>query len=203
MKRHGRQLEGEPYREHQATERQDHHAAASGADVRHLRELQRHARQVARAEDAGQEAQAIEHDAGGAGAIHRILEGRLRTRLAALEQAGEGVRRHARHFDRHEHHEQMVCRRHQAHAERAAEHERVEVRAVFAVGNLRHLREQNVEHEEAHQEQANVGRQRVVHEQTGEQFLPAGEEVAPRGKRLEIAPGIPQPEGYAAERHEG
>ena len=156
---------------------------------------------MAGAEHPGQQAQAVEHDPRGPGSVDRILDCRFRTGAAALEQPGEGVGRHARHFDRHEQHEQVIRGCHQAHAERRSQHERVEISAVLAVGNSRYPGEQDVEHEKAHQEQPHVGGERVEHDQSGEEFLTAGSQVADR-QPPQIAPGIPQRKADTAKRHE-
>ncbi len=54
--------------------------------------------QMGRAQQAGQQADAVEHDAGGAGAVDRVLERRFARSPPAFEDAGQHVRRHARHF---------------------------------------------------------------------------------------------------------
>ena len=83
------------------------------------RRSRRQVGQVAGAELAGQQADAVEHDARRAAAVDDVLEGRLARLPPALEEAGQGVARQAGHLDGDEHHQQVVGRRHQHHAERA------------------------------------------------------------------------------------
>ena len=115
-------------------------------------------RQVGRAQQAGQQADAVEHDAGGAGAVDGVLQRRFAGSAAALEHAGQHVRRHARHLDAQEDRHQMIGRRHQAHAERRAQQQRVKVLAVLAVGEAGHPHEDDEPERERQQEHAEVGR---------------------------------------------
>ena len=90
--------------------------------------------QVGGAGEAGEEADAVEHDAGGAGAVDGVFERGFARAAAAFDDAGHDVRRHARHFDGEEDGHEVVGGGHQAHAERRAEQERVKVLAVLAIG---------------------------------------------------------------------
>ena len=135
---------------------------------------------MAGAEHAGQKAQAIEHHTRGPGTVDGILEGRLGARLPSLEKPGEGIGGNARHFHRHEHHQEVIGGGHQAHAEGRAQDERVEVGAILGIGNAGDLREQDEQHEESGEEQANVGRERIEGEETTKQLLPPGEEITDR-----------------------
>ena len=96
-----------------------------------------HRRQVDRAEHAGQQADAVEHDARRAGSVDGIFQRRFAALPAALEHAGQHIRRNARHLDAEKHHQQMVGRRHDAHAQRGAEHQRVDIGRGVAIGNAR------------------------------------------------------------------
>ena len=121
MKRHGRKLERQPDHHHQPAQHQHHRAVAEMARLNHQRQLIGHRRQMARPEHAGQQADAVEHDAGGAGAVDRVFQRRLAALAPPLEHAGQGIRRHAGHLDAQEDRQQMIGRRHDAHAERRAQ----------------------------------------------------------------------------------
>ena len=102
-----------------------------------------HIGQVARAERAGEQRDAVEHDAAGARPVDDVLERRLAARPLPLQEPRQRVARQARHLDRDEDHQQVVRGGHQHHAERAAEQERVEVGGVVAVGDAGQLREED------------------------------------------------------------
>ena len=67
-----------------------------------LRQLRGHRRQMARTQHAGQQADAIEHHAGSAGAVDGVFQRRLAALAPPLEHAGQRVRRHAGHLDAQE-----------------------------------------------------------------------------------------------------
>ena len=155
MERHGRELERQPDHHHQPAEHQHHLAVADRAVLAEAcGQLVGHRRQVARAEHAGQQADAVEHDAGRARAVDRVFQRRLAALAPPFEHAGQRIGRHARHFDAQEDRQQVIGRGHDAHAERRPEHERVEVRGVFAIGNAREPREHDEQHREEHQQAA-------------------------------------------------
>jgi len=203
MERHGRELEGQPHREHQPAEAEHRHfPRAPRADD--VPEGGRHAGQAEGAERPAEKTDPIEHDPSGPGSVHGVLEGRLGTRLPPLEQAGQRIRGHARHFHRHEHHQQVVGRGHQAHAERRTEDEDVEVGAVLAVGYPRDGREQDVEDEKPRKQEPHEGRQRVEDEQATEELRgPRHADVGrcPRrsGHPAEVVPGEPQGDACPAQ----
>ena len=138
----------------------------------HRGELGGDRRQVGRAQQAGEQADAVEHDAGGAGAVDGVLERRFARAAAALDDAGHHVRRHARHFDGEKHGHQVVGRGHQAHAERRAEEQRVKILAVLVVGQAGHPHEDDEPERERQQEHAEEHGHRVVDQHAGEDFLP-------------------------------
>ena len=146
MERHGRELERDAHQNHQPAQGQHH--VRVGADfllqVRRLQQIgqaDRHGGQMHRAEHAGQEADAVEHDARRAGAVDGVFERRFAALAAALQHAGQGIRRNAGHFDAQEDDQQVIGRSHQAHAQRGAQHERVDVRRGIAIGHARDARE--------------------------------------------------------------
>ena len=65
--------------------------------------------QVGGAEASGQQADAVEHDAGRAAAVDDVLQGRLAGLPAALQIAGQGVAGQAGHLDADVDHQQMVA----------------------------------------------------------------------------------------------
>ena len=99
----------------------------------------------------------------------------------------------------------MVGGGHQTHAERGPQHERVKIGSVFAVGNPRYLGKRDIEHQKSHQQQPDVGSERVEHEQPGENFLPRREGITtePAGESAQIAPRVKQREGSASKCHPG
>ena len=138
MEGHGGELEGDAHQDHQSAQRQHHvRAVLQVPCLKQRGKPDGHGRQMHRAQHAGQQADAVEHDAGRARAVHGIFERRLAALTAALEDAGQGIGRHAGHFHAQEDHQQVIGRSHQAHAERRAQHERVHVRRGVAVGNPR------------------------------------------------------------------
>ncbi len=138
----------------------------------HLDEFCRDRRQVGSAQQAGQQADAVQHDAGGARAVHGVFERGLAGAAAALQDAGHHVRRHARHLHREKDRHQVVGRCHQAHAERRAQQQRVKVLAVLLVGQARHPHQDDEPDGESQQEHAEEHRHRIVNEHAGEDFLP-------------------------------
>ena len=105
------------------------------ATAERLNEAGRDIGQVAGAESSGEQADAVEHDAGGAAAIDDVLECGLAALPPALEKAGQGITRQAGHLDADEDHEQMIRRRHQRHADDGPQKEAIEIGGVLAVGN--------------------------------------------------------------------
>ncbi len=140
----------------------------------HRRELRGDRRQVGRAQQARQQADAVEHHARGPGPVDGVLQCRLARPAAALEDAGQHVRRHARHFDRQEHGHQMVGRRHQAHAECRAEQQRIKVLPVLLVRQPRHPHQDDEPEGKRQQEHPEVNRERVVDQHASENLVPAG-----------------------------
>ena len=215
VERHGRELEGQPRGQHQAAEGEDHdrpcrfgRVETVGALAHNAPQFRRHAGEMAGAEHASQQADAVEHHSRCSRPIDGVFQRGLRTRLPPLENAYQRIGRHARHLNGHEQHQQVVGRRHQAHAERCAKHERVEVGTILAIGNPGDLRERNVEHEKPGQQKADEGRERVEDEQAAKQFPRSWHgrrcECGPRRIRQtpEITPRIPERERHAAEGDE-
>ena len=202
---HRRQFEGQPHRQHEPSEGEHHHASARRPCLNDPRQFIRHARQVAGAQHACQQADAVEHDSRRPSPIHGILDRRLRGRPPPLQDPCQRVGGDARHLDGHEHHQEVIGRCHQAHAECGSQHERVKVGAVLAVGNPRNLRKHNIEYEKAGQDAPQIGCERVEDEQAGEDLnAAAGRRGRLRQRRqsLEVDPGIPQGEGRTAKGDE-
>ncbi len=87
-------LKASPTMHHQPAEDQHHRSIGPTAAVAsNVGQPRGHRRQVGRAEHAGQQADAVEHDARRAGAVDGVLQRRLAARAAALEHAGQGVGR--------------------------------------------------------------------------------------------------------------
>ena len=209
VERHRRQFECQADRHHQPAEGQHHHAPAGRSGIDDPRNFRRHARQVAGAQQAAQQADAVEHDARRSRTVHGVFESRLRTRLPALEQTRQGVGGNARHLHRHEDHQQVVGRGHQTHAQRRPKHERVEVGAVLVIWNARCLRERNVEGEESHQQEPDIGCQRVEYQQASKQLLAhdaapvrTAVQQASHGVAPQIVPRIPEGEADASQCHD-
>ena len=77
----------------------------------------RQVRKIRRAELAGKQADAVDHDARRAAAVHHILKGRLAALPPPFEEPRQPITRQARHLNADVHHEQVVRRRHERHAD--------------------------------------------------------------------------------------
>ena len=124
MERHGGKLERQPRHEHQSAEDQRQPAVRTRAVFEELAEMAGHRGQLDRAEGAGQEADAVEHDGGGGGPEDGVFQRRFAALAAMAKDARRDVRRHAGHLHAEEHDQGVVGRDHQAHAQHGPEHNR-------------------------------------------------------------------------------
>ncbi len=172
MKRHGRQLERQPDHHHQASQRQHHRPVAEPAGLHKMSQLRSHCRQMARAEHARQQTDAVEHYTGRSRAVDSVFQGRLAALGPSLQHSGQRVGWNARHLDSQKDREQMVGRGHDAEAERRPEQQRIKVGPVFFVRDAGEPRQQNQRHGKKNQQRAEIERQRVVDQHAGEEFMP-------------------------------
>jgi hypothetical protein len=125
-------------------------------------------REVGRAQEAAEKAEAVEHDAGGSGSVDDVLEGGLARLPAALEEADHRVAGDADHFDREEGHQQVIGAGGHEHADARSDHQGVEVGAVFLIGDAGEDGQRHRENEEEHEAEAEEDREGVVHHEAGE-----------------------------------
>ena len=115
-----------------------------------------HGGQVCGAQAADQQADAVEHHAGGCRAEDGVFQGRLAALPAKLEHAGQDVRRHAGHLDAQEDDQHVVGRDHQAHAQRGTQDQNVELGPVLALGDAGGLGEGGEQQGEEQQQPSHV-----------------------------------------------
>ncbi len=187
MERHGRKFERQADGQHQAAQHQYHFALGKGPG-RHRGQLRDDRRQMGRTGRTGQQADTVEHHAGGTRAENRVFKRRFAALPAPFENSRQGVRRHAGHLDPQENHQQMIRRGHDAHAQRGAENERVEVRPILGIGNARQACHHQKQHGENQQHRAEIDGKPIEQEHAGEDLGRVGAAARDRFA-AQITPG--------------
>ena len=118
------------------------------------------------AESAGQQANAVQHDARGSAAVDDVLQRGLARLASSLEEAGQGVAGQTGHFHADEHHEQVIGRHHQAHADGGSQQQTMEIRGILAVRNAAQQRQADDQGHEGEQKQPQENSEVVEDQQT-------------------------------------
>ena len=206
VERDQRELEGQPDQDH-------HHAQDDRTDFggcqRHGATLGRkqfaepigNQAEIPGSEHARDEADSIEHHAGGTSSVNNVFQGRFTTETLALEETDHHVAGHTGHFHRHEQHQQVVGRGHQHHANGGTDQQRVEVGTIFPVGNAAENRQRDHQDQEDQQEQPEEDGQAVVDQQTAKYlgFLP--NEVGTGSPAVDNTEGDPEGNQRAGHRN--